>query len=964
MEKIEEQSNKFFKEKIWTKIDGKETVADGYSFRGKRVFKKAWDGLKEHFVKGIQYERDNILYKAHDVREIGTGMEADVEVIEKGDRGVAKLKLYGQNTRKENSITISKSREGDHTQITTLAEKIVKPLMNSFINENKEGEDITEVDEFKCNFCDKTSLSNQGLKSHVTKVHSNQQNNFRKTVANKRKSKDEFESRVEKSLEDGANKNHLSCIKESIIEEMETEPEHDKMYANRCDECDFEVEASRKYLSVQKILRHKESCTKYLLCKECRYLASDKNNLRRHMRDAHNSLSGALSPPQKKKKNQKNEEKSLQSEAEVEEMEIDSIETESAEKMEIKEMSDLMDDKIITRENKRKEEEYNREKRKKQEQLEKMLEKEIQINIIEKEKKQKKQKIKNEKKKKKQTQTKISEVPNLSPVPENCKQFVNEDDLLYLVPGDGNCAPNCAAAFLFNDEIYGTQLRRVMNVFFVDHWHKRYKYITQCSEGFPFVRKVGGGGEIRFTDPEKLLNYLKHSEEAAFIWSDSEDLSIISDIYQIKIKVITTKGTNDKSPTVNWIFPDESLKVFSEFTKVEMNDMTLLHENDMHFNLVISKNSDLAKLGSLSYRYNVGPLLKRNEEEKDKKEKEDNVKDKDTEIVEKSQLNKDIKDLKTKLELSEEKRKELLEKYLKFEKKYTEDTEKLKTEIKDLTEMLKLNGKMDDKTTKKSEETYADVVKKSSIIEKGEEKEFNCMECCFQGTEKSELSRHIYLKHIKTPTKVSINCKYCGEVFGSNSHLNDHVQSEHVKSVINNRIRGETFTTGRYQNNHINSKHRDGTSINCRVCGEEFLTKQNLMEHRKMKHIESVAYCKNKLQEKCPYTDQRCWWNHNEKYKENINCFICGETFDNKNEMMKHRKRNHSHLIKPCNAFSQNKCRFKDDLCWFKHQSEDQLKDNTEELEEEKKDDYMEKVFREVSEDLDPPIVHSKGNLE
>ena len=130
------------------------------------------------------------------------------------------------------------------------------------------------------------------------------------------------------------------------------------------------------------------------------------------------------------------------------------------------------------------------------------------------------------------------------------------------------------------------------------------------------MRKVGGGGEIRFTDPEKLINYLKHSEEAAYIWSDSEDLSIIADIYQIKIKVITTKGKNDKNPIVNWIFPEESLKVFSDFTKADINDMTLLHENDIHFNLVISKNSDLAKLGSLSYRFNVGPLLKRNEEEK------------------------------------------------------------------------------------------------------------------------------------------------------------------------------------------------------------------------------------------------------------------------------------------------------------------------------------------------------------
>ena len=144
---------------------------------------------------------------------------------------------------------------------TTSWIKIIKPLINCFINENKESEERSEVDEFECNFCEKTSLSNQGIKSHVTKMHGSLQNNVKKTVANKRKSKDEFESSVEKAIEDDVKISQLSCITESIIEEMETEPIEDKMYVNRCEECDFEVEASRKYLSVQTILRHKEGKT-------------------------------------------------------------------------------------------------------------------------------------------------------------------------------------------------------------------------------------------------------------------------------------------------------------------------------------------------------------------------------------------------------------------------------------------------------------------------------------------------------------------------------------------------------------------------------------------------------------------------------------------------------------------------------------------------------------------------------
>ena len=52
----------------------------------------------------------------------------------------------------------------------------------------------------------------------------------------------------------------------------------------------------------------------------------------------------------------------------------------------------------------------------------------------------------------------------------------------------------------------------------------------------------------------------------------------------------------------------------------------------------------------------------------------------------------------------------------------------------------------------------------------------------------------------------------------------------------------------------------------------------------------------------------------------NVNCFICGETFESKNEMMKHRKSKHYGVVKPCFKFSEKQCRFKDEICWFKHE--------------------------------------------
>ena len=96
-----------------------------------------------------------------------------------------------------------------------------------------------------------------------------------------------------------------------------------------------------------------------------------------------------------------------------------------------------------------------------------------------------------------------------------------------------------------------------MNIFFAKHWYERYQYLTQCSPGHPFVQKLKNK-EVKFTDPEKLIEYFETSEEAVYLWSDSEDFAIIADMYKVRIKIITTEGVNDKNPTVNWIYPEKS----------------------------------------------------------------------------------------------------------------------------------------------------------------------------------------------------------------------------------------------------------------------------------------------------------------------------------------------------------------------------------------------------------------------
>ena len=637
-----------YTEKIWGKDEGGEHIIDGFVFTGKRVFKKAVDGLKEVMKKGAQNEICETKFKVLDARQKGAGLEIEVELVDKGSRGVGVVKLYGPNTRKEYVVTVTKSKGSENKYVTLLAENIVKPLMTKFLS----GDDDFNLEKdviqktysakkntktlFKCQFCEKVLKSPAGLKCHITKLHKHD-----KKVEPEIHIED---SQVKKNEEillceptdaiDDSKLSHDANLEElnDMIDLCKTD---EKKYRNKCEECDFLVEGNRKYELIKLILKHKESCvlqkskriSRNRNCSDCDFEGKDEMNMKRHQRDKHDIMTCSNSPPPKKKKNfidvnDISEEMEIDEKNDgiedlsfkLEDMEIDS------EKDELEERSKIMDEKLTAKNKRIEEEERVRQEKVKTTELKKKRDEGLNIEKIKKQNKLRKQTVKDEKKKrkkenpvKKDSLDKLNKkIPNIRPVPRNCSHLVKKGDVVFVVPGDGSCGPNCASAFLFEDEVFGPKLRLRMNRFMAKHWNRRYQYLTQCSEKHPFVRKLGEG-EIKYTDPLELIEYLMTSEKAAYMWSDSEDLAVISDMYQVTIKVITTKGENDV-PTVNQIYPVETMKEFAELKNVQLDEMVLLHEKDMHFNLIVSGESDLATVGSLSYRSNIGPLMEENEE--------------------------------------------------------------------------------------------------------------------------------------------------------------------------------------------------------------------------------------------------------------------------------------------------------------------------------------------------------------
>ena len=966
-----------YKESTWgKKIDG-EFIIDGYKFKGRQPFRRAKCEMEKLMVKGRQSEVQGLKFIVLDDREKGIETEVEVQIQENvklgvDKRGVAVLKLYGPNKRKENSILVTKSKESDIKYVTILAEKIVRPLLAKFLSTSGNDESIQKIKEeiFSCDKCEKTFQTSRGLKGHKTKIHTE----FTLDIIDVKRKADQNDE----------NETDEEEVTEDIIEE--------KKYSNSCPKCNLHMEATRKYVLIQDIKKHKElNCQtktiKYKSCKDCGYESRDEITLKRHRRDKHEELTSSTSPPPKKSRMTQYKKDDEEMEIEENEETINDMEIESVESEEVI-RSKLMDEKITLKalEQERKEEIFRQKKRNAE--LEKKKAKEIQLEATKQSNRKRKQKAKDVKKRlRRQNSSKnpsdiiIKRIPNIKPVPSNCAHLVNKGDKVYVVPGNGACFSNSAAAHLFKDEVFGTKLRRRMNHFFAKHFEKKYKFLTPCSKETPFIRKIGGGGFVSFTEPSRLIQYLNHSEEADFMWSDSEDLSVLSDMYQVKIKTITTKGEEDTNPIVNWITPDKELKGDAELKNVDIEDMVLLHENDSHFNLIVSEKSDLAVFGSLSYRSNIGPIndiddaeeVKTNEEEKSERK----------ESLELENLQQKLKELQSKHQKLESEYKNCVSQL----KRKTEDEEKLKIEVKDLKEMVRLMEN-EEIVTDKTEIVNEKHTRKQMETHKTS-RENECTKCNYNFSTKSKLSEHIRSEHVlnvqhpctkrsfdfKSKEDISqhttsnqrqeleYNCNDCCYQATSLAELKLHTKRAHIndEELYCSQCKFQASSNSELRA-HKADKHPLKDSMRCRICGEVFESKPFLMQHRKNKHVDTVNHCKNNAKGDCPYSSEKCWWRHeipteNNKLGQSFKCYNCSGYFNNIGEMMMHKKQKHPSIVRYCNLYLDDKCRFNDQSCWYRH-----LRAHEDSSEGEKSDAAGEKneqeVFREVQEDLDPPIAN------
>ena len=255
--------------------------------------------------------------------------------------------MFGPNSRKECTLMINKSRKHEAKFVKMLAVEIIKPMIDKFISgegwmnifkeitaktikkpvaktdteETKETTDTNFVSVrgkavklLKCPKCDKTSYSSPGLKSHITKMHpkSKQPGEIRnKSDTKDDKIKIEADKIVDLLLNEIIEIIEINddeeCLDDITLEEVSSSMtggnEDERKYICKCEFCAFEALSSKRYLAIQMLTKHKETC-KTSKCVKCDFCVTDKNIMKRHMRDKHDVMSCSTSPPPKKKKDE------------------------------------------------------------------------------------------------------------------------------------------------------------------------------------------------------------------------------------------------------------------------------------------------------------------------------------------------------------------------------------------------------------------------------------------------------------------------------------------------------------------------------------------------------------------------------------------------------------------------------------------------------------------------------------
>ena len=249
----------------------------------------------------------------------------------KGSTGKVNLKIYNVNAKGAATIMISKVSDGELCHVKALAFKIIKYLLDGIIDNeigdkdiesykndpnmsNEEGFNKAQVEEnLKCDSCEKSFKTKQGLNIHKSKIHYCTQSQC------------------------GTGKDFKCEVCDLAFKDKNSLGSHAQI-------CQENVKNS---LEINKRQFHDESTdmsSNWFQCDACEYEATNGSDMKRHRRDKHDVATKSTSPKPKKRRQL---EKDIQEEMEVVECSDNELDDE---RDVLLERSKMQDDKMRKRE--------------------------------------------------------------------------------------------------------------------------------------------------------------------------------------------------------------------------------------------------------------------------------------------------------------------------------------------------------------------------------------------------------------------------------------------------------------------------------------------------------------------------------------------------------------------------------------------------------------------------------------
>ena len=96
-----------------------------------------------------------------------------------------------------------------------------------------------------------------------------------------------------------------------------------------------------------------------------------------------------------------------------------------------------------------------------------------------------------------------------------------------------------------------------------------------------------------FQNEREYTEFLRNNPESGKLWMDHQGLQIVANAYQMKIHILTIGIESMEEPKARWthLVPDERLE---RFNNKLVDDLWMIHEDGVHFDLIIKKESVLA----------------------------------------------------------------------------------------------------------------------------------------------------------------------------------------------------------------------------------------------------------------------------------------------------------------------------------------------------------------------------------